>query len=181
MTLSPIHWIPVQDKESKILCGKLGAVKSLEVTVSIKNTWPSILGVLVTDDSCSFHLWGSVRDGGANVGQQEQPGGEAGILAHLLTHSVSHRQFMFQTLQQLVRMVLYLGCKGQRAVTSLEWRFQRCICQRSWKCWHLSQVSEDNYPINWDVSKSPGDEQVGTRTTYGHWNTGQTDYICQWR
>ena len=25
-------------------------------------------------------------------------------------------QFMFQTLQQLVRMALYLGCNGQRAV-----------------------------------------------------------------
>ena len=42
--------------------------------------------------------------------------GEAGTLAHLITHSVSHCQFMFQKLQQLVRMVLYLGCKGQRAV-----------------------------------------------------------------
>ena len=57
-----------------------------------------------------------MRDGGAEAGQQEQTGGEAGTLAHLLTHSVSHCQFMFQTLQQLVRMVLYLGCKGQRAV-----------------------------------------------------------------
>ena len=27
MTLSTIHWVPVQDKGSKILCGKLGAVK----------------------------------------------------------------------------------------------------------------------------------------------------------
>ena len=27
MTLSPIHWVPVQDKESKILCVKLGARK----------------------------------------------------------------------------------------------------------------------------------------------------------
>ena len=27
MTLSPIHWVPaVQDKGSKILCGKLGAM-----------------------------------------------------------------------------------------------------------------------------------------------------------
>ena len=57
-------------------------------------------------------------DGGVDVGQQEQPGGGAGTLAHLLTHSVSHCQFMFQTLQQLVRMVLYLGCKGQRAVAA---------------------------------------------------------------
>ena len=81
-------------------------------------SWPSMLGVLVTDDSCSCHLWGSVRDEGANVGQQEQPGGEAGTLTHFLTRSVSHCQFMFQTLQQLVRMVLYLGCKGQRAVLS---------------------------------------------------------------
>ena len=52
-----------------------------------------------------------------DVGQQEQPGGEAGNLAHLITHSVSQCQFMFQTLQQLVRMVLYLECKGQRDVT----------------------------------------------------------------
>ena len=49
-------------------------------------------------------------------GQQEQPRGEAGTLAHLITHSASKCQFMFQTLQQLVRMILYLGCKGQRAV-----------------------------------------------------------------
>ena len=27
MTLSPIHWVPVQDKWSKILCVKLGAMK----------------------------------------------------------------------------------------------------------------------------------------------------------
>ena len=27
MTLSPIHWVPVQDKGSKILCVKLGAIK----------------------------------------------------------------------------------------------------------------------------------------------------------
>ena len=27
MTLSPIHWVPVQDKWSKILCVKLGALK----------------------------------------------------------------------------------------------------------------------------------------------------------
>ena len=39
-----------------------------------------------------------LREGGAESGQQEQPGGEAGTLAHLLTHSVSPCQFMFQTL-----------------------------------------------------------------------------------
>ena len=55
----------------------------------------------------------------ADVGQQEQPGGEAGTLAHLLIHSVIHCQCMFQTLQKLVRMVLYLGCKSQRAVLTL--------------------------------------------------------------
>ena len=27
MTLSPTHWVPVQDKGSKILCVKLGAMK----------------------------------------------------------------------------------------------------------------------------------------------------------
>ena len=27
ITLSPIHWVPVQDKGSKILCGKLEAAK----------------------------------------------------------------------------------------------------------------------------------------------------------
>ena len=42
-------------------------------------------------------------------------------IAHLLTHSVSHCQFMFQTQQQLVRMVLYLGCNGQRAVPPALW------------------------------------------------------------
>ena len=53
---------------------------------------------------------------GQMLGLGERPGGEAGTLGHLLTHSVSHCQFMFQTLQQLARMVIYLGCKGQRAV-----------------------------------------------------------------
>ena len=106
-------------KDQRYCVGSKGPWKSLKVTLSIKNTWPSILGVLVTEDSCSCQLWCSVRDGGADVGQQEQPGGEAGTLAHLLTHSVSHCHFMFQTLQQLVRMVLYLGCKGQRAV--IQW------------------------------------------------------------
>ena len=100
-------------KDQRYCVGSYGPWKSLQETVSIKNTWQSILGVLVTDDSCNCHLWGSVGEGGADVGQQEQPGGEAGTLAHLLTHSVSHCQFIFQTLQQLVRMVLYLGCKGQ--------------------------------------------------------------------
>ena len=33
--------------------------------------------------------------------------GERQTLAHFLTYSVSHCQFIFQTLQQLVRMVLY--------------------------------------------------------------------------
>ena len=103
-------------KDQRYCVGSKGPWKPLQLTVSSKNTWSSILGVLVTDDSCSCRLWGSVRDGGADVGQQEQPGGEAGTLAHLLTQSVSHYQFMFQTLQQLVRMVLYLGSKGQRAV-----------------------------------------------------------------
>ena len=35
-----IHWVPVQDKGSKILCVKLGARKSLQVTLSIRNIWP---------------------------------------------------------------------------------------------------------------------------------------------
>ena len=47
----------------------------------------------MTDDSCSYHLSGSLRDGGADVGRQEKPGREAGTLANLLTHSVSHCQF----------------------------------------------------------------------------------------
>ena len=31
MTLSPIHWVPVQNKGSKILCVKLGAMKAFKV------------------------------------------------------------------------------------------------------------------------------------------------------
>ena len=31
MTLSPIHWVPVQNKGSKILCVKLGAMKAFQV------------------------------------------------------------------------------------------------------------------------------------------------------
>ena len=103
-------------KDQRYCVGSKGWWKSLQVTVPTKNTWPSILGVLMTVDSCSCHLWGSVRDWGADVGQKEQTGVEAGTLAHLLTHSVSYCQFMFQTLQQIVRMVLYLGCKGQGAL-----------------------------------------------------------------
>ena len=114
MTLSPIHLVPVQDKGLKVLSGKLGAVK---ITPSDRLHQEYLtINLGSTDDSCSGHLWGSVRDGRADAGQQEQPGGEAGTLANLLTHSVSHCQFTFQTLQQLVRTVLYLGCKGQRAV-----------------------------------------------------------------
>ena len=46
---------------------------------------------LVTDDSCSCRYLGSVRDGGAEAGQQEQTWGEARTLANSLTHSVLHR------------------------------------------------------------------------------------------
>ena len=109
-------------KDQRYCVGSKGAWKSLQVTVYIKNTWPSILEVLVTYACCSCHLWGSVRDGGADVGQQEQTGGEAGTLAHFLPHSVPHCQFMFQTLEHLVRMVLYLGCKGQSAVKAQLWQ-----------------------------------------------------------
>ena len=70
----------------------------------------------------------------ADVGQPEQPGGRQGpwityslnqSLTQLLNHYLSTEnagkravccQFMFQTLQQLVRMALYSICKGQRAV-----------------------------------------------------------------
>ena len=62
MTLSTIQWVPVQDKGSKILRGSKVPRKSLQVTVSIKNTWPSLLGVLVTVESWSCHYWGSFRD-----------------------------------------------------------------------------------------------------------------------
>ena len=54
-------------------------------------------------------------DGGHMLGNRSSLGDRQG-LGQLLTHSVSYCQFMFQTLQQLVIMVLYLGCKGQRAV-----------------------------------------------------------------
>ena len=54
------------------------------------------------------------------LGNRGSLGGESGTLAHLLSQSVSHCQFMFLTLQQIVRMVLYLGCKGQRAVTTIK-------------------------------------------------------------
>ena len=59
MTLSPIHWVPVKDKGSKILCGKLGAVK---ITPSDWLHQEYLTINLVTEDSCSCHLWGSVRD-----------------------------------------------------------------------------------------------------------------------
>ena len=46
---------------------------------------------LVTDDSCSCRYLGSVRDEGAEAGQQEQTWGKAGTLANSLTQSVLHR------------------------------------------------------------------------------------------
>ena len=40
-----IHWVPVQEKGSKILCGKLEAMQI--IPSDCLHTWPSILGVLV--------------------------------------------------------------------------------------------------------------------------------------
>ena len=70
----------MQDKGSKILCEKLGAVK-------------------ITPSDCLNQEYLTINlgstSGGADVGQLEQPRGEAGTLDHLLTNSVSHCQFMF--------------------------------------------------------------------------------------
>ena len=67
-------------KDQRYRVWSLGPWKSFQVILSIKNTWPLILGILVT-----------VRDGGAEAEQQEQTGGETGTLAQSLTHSVTHR------------------------------------------------------------------------------------------
>ena len=86
-----------------------GPCRTHSLTHSLSQNGLSLEFVAATAGrECNIH---DARGGGL-----WQPGGDAGTLAHLLTHSVSHCQFMFQTLQQLVRMVLYLGCKGQRAV-----------------------------------------------------------------
>ena len=66
-------------KDQRYRVWSLGPWKSFQVILSIKNTWPLILGILVT-----------VRDGGAEAEQQEQTGGETGTLAQSLTHSVTH-------------------------------------------------------------------------------------------
>ena len=77
--------------------------------------------------------------------------GEEGTLAHLLALSVSHCQFMFQILQQLVRMVLYLGCKGQRAVLTI-WccdpRLDKSLAsyQGHWvqtNCWPIAEKQNE--------------------------------------
>ena len=47
ITLSTIHWVPVQDKGSKMLCGKIGAMK---ITPS-DCLHQEYLGVLVTVES----------------------------------------------------------------------------------------------------------------------------------
>ena len=75
-TLSTIHWVPVQHKGSKVLCGKLGAMKIatsdffhqeyLTINLGSTSDWLQLMLPLV-------RLFGRWR---ANAGQQEQPGAE---------------------------------------------------------------------------------------------------------
>ena len=51
MTLSPIYWVPVQHKESMILCVKLGAMKITPSDCLLQDYLTINGGVLVTDDS----------------------------------------------------------------------------------------------------------------------------------
>ena len=99
MTLSLIHWVPVQDKGSKILCVKLGPMKITQSDPLHQEYLTIILGVLVIDNSCSCLYWGSVSDGGADSLTQS--------LTESFTHSLSKEnagegavccQFTFQTL-----------------------------------------------------------------------------------
>ena len=76
MTLSTIHWVPVQDKWSKILCGKLGALKIISsdclhqeyLTINLASTsdWQQL----------KLPLLRLLRDGGADACQQTQPWAE---------------------------------------------------------------------------------------------------------
>ena len=50
MTFSPIHWVQVNDKGSKILCAKFGAMKIIP-SDHLHRYWL----LLVTDNSCSCH------------------------------------------------------------------------------------------------------------------------------
>ena len=54
MTLSPIHWVPVQDKGSKIPCVKFGAMKIIQSDRLHQEYLTMDLGILVTKDSCSY-------------------------------------------------------------------------------------------------------------------------------
>ena len=120
MTLSPINWVPVQDKRSKILCGKLWALKITQ-SDCLHQEYPTInLGSTSDWWQLQLHLWGSVRDGGEDVGQQEQPGGEAGTLAHLLSPSLPiHVSDTAATSQDgsIFRMQGSEGCARQPAKT----------------------------------------------------------------
>ena len=116
MTLSTIHWVPVQDKGSTILCVKWEAMKIIPSDRLHQEYLTIIFGVLVIAAGSSEALW--------------EMEGQTHSMNHSLSHSLtlflqrmheqeSYCQFPFQTLMQLVRMahpVIYSECKGQRAV-----------------------------------------------------------------
>ena len=96
MTLSPIHWVPVQDKGSKIQCVNFGAMKSIPSDPLHQEYLTINLGILVTDNSCSCRQRGSVRDGGTEAQQQEQTWILAQSLPHSVTHRVTHSLFFYR-------------------------------------------------------------------------------------
>ena len=76
MTLSTIHWVPVQDKGSKILCCKLGAMKITPSDCLHQEYLTINLGSTSDCRKLKLSLVRLFIDGVADAGQQEQPGAE---------------------------------------------------------------------------------------------------------
>ena len=81
----------IKDQRYHVLC--LGPWKSFKVTASIKNTWLSILGILVTEEICSWAseaLWemeGQKLGAGAYWGRGTEPGSVTHSLSYLFSNS----------------------------------------------------------------------------------------------
>ena len=92
MTLSPIHWVPVQDKRSKILCVKLGAMtitpsdplhqEYLTMNLGNSSDWRQLQLLLVS-------LWKRCRGISWATGAYWGKGRGPWSLTHSLTHSPS--------------------------------------------------------------------------------------------
>ena len=105
MTLSPIHWVPVQDKGSKIPFVKFGAMKIIQSDPLHQEYLTIDLGNTSDCERWRGRSWAT----GADWGRDRDPGSLSESLTESLTHSFStenagagavHCQFMFQTLHE---------------------------------------------------------------------------------